>query len=61
WVVLAFRKQGAVLFVLFAALALHLGALRLFTRLDDGDRGATQFLESVWLAPSGKQLEFRSR
>ncbi|MFO0600800.1 MAG: hypothetical protein U0228_36155 [Myxococcaceae bacterium] len=43
------------------ALALHFGALRLFTRYDAGDTGATKFLESVWVAPSGQTLELRAR
>lgn len=28
---------------------------------DEPDRGATKFLESVWVAPNGKALDFRAR
>ena len=59
WVLLAFRRAGAVPWMLAVGLVLHLGGLRLATRFDDGDKGATQFLESVWVAPRGATLNFR--
>lgn len=53
-------RDAAVLGGVALALVLHFGVLRLFTRSDDHDRAATQFLERVWVAPNGKALEFRA-
>ncbi|MFT3710379.1 MAG: hypothetical protein QM817_22375 [Archangium sp.] len=53
-------REMAVLGGVALALVLHFGLLRLFTRFDDHDRNATKFLESVWVAPNGKALEFRA-
>ncbi len=61
WVLTALRRAGALPIMLGLAVVLHLGGLRLATRFDAGDKGATQFLESVWVAPNGTSLVFRPR
>jgi len=43
------------------SVVLHFGALKLFTRGDAADQGATKFLESVWVAKSGQSLQFKGR
>lgn len=53
-------REAVVLGGVVLALVLHFGILRLFTRSDDHDQAATRFLESVWVAPNGKALEFRA-
>ncbi|MBL8916310.1 MAG: hypothetical protein JNM17_36755 [Archangium sp.] len=53
-------REAAVVGGVVLALVLHFGILRLFTRSDDHDQAATKFLESVWVAPNGKALEFRA-
>ncbi len=61
WLAGRFHALKVAWVVALAAAALHLGGLRLFTRFDEGDRGATAFLEQVWLAPSGKTVGFGAR
>lgn len=61
WVLSAVGHQRAPIVWGGVALAfvLHFGVLKLFTRHDAGDQGATRFLESVWLAKPGVTVDFR--
>lgn len=58
WVAVRFVRTGSVPVVMAAAVLLHFGVLRLATRNHEGDRGARQFLTSVWVAPVGQRLSF---
>jgi hypothetical protein len=59
WAAGRFFKLGALPLVGLAAVLLHFGVLRAFTRYDDHDVNAKQFLERVWVVPSGQTLRFR--
>lgn len=66
WLVLRFRAQGAGVWVMLLAVALHFATLWIAPRLSgdtqaaEKDAGAQQFLQSVWVAPPGAVLHFSS-
>lgn len=54
WLGAALKPAPAIALMV---IALHFGALRLFTRYDSGDAGALALLQEVWLAPSGATID----
>jgi 4-amino-4-deoxy-L-arabinose transferase-like glycosyltransferase len=59
WLLSRFHRPGLSP-AMFCAVVVHLGALRLVPAVP-GDPGAKAFIESVWLAPRGKTIDFRGR
>jgi 4-amino-4-deoxy-L-arabinose transferase-like glycosyltransferase len=59
WLLTRFKQAGLSV-VMAVVVVLHLGALRLVPSVP-GDPGAKSFIESVWVAPAGKTIDFRGR
>lgn len=59
WTFVRMTKLGALPLVMAVTVLVHFGVLRAFTRADDHDVAAKRFLETVWVAPSGRTVPFR--